>query len=468
MNLGESVDLIPSRFAWQIKNILKRQERATLTVVESSTPSTPSPQGVPAKFMRLENSHPMSGRRLFESNRGDVSVDSNVSFNKGDRFPVQSISVGSINNNVMASPSIPPPALVDASKPSPLQLYLDTKQNEVESLRKSVNEAEEKYNGSVEKFRRKDHTDYRKQCCGPCHFRPSLPSERCHSRTNCPNKTFPCTTAASCGDIEKHPHEKDIVRQLKANLESAKRLLRDAEQTCEMREKFLVKTLDQQLRERLLLEVPGRYNSVGTNINYQLLNSDVQRLLQYCREKRLTSADRIQDIRSVLIQCDQTARTSQTFHAVESALLSPVFKHSQENTVNAACDETRLSAHKALWEMKAIQYPTISFSNNAFAPSMTPERFGTVKPTNPQQSPTITFPATSTKSCLTIEPTNAQEEEEQLRLAIIHSSISSDKCSANIPAIVSSPADNTTTDMTDFEISQLPYDNFPAEGKSAK
>ena len=118
--------------------------------------------------------------------------------------------------------------------------------------------------------------------------------------------------------------------------------------------------------------------------------------------------------------------------------------------------------------MKGIQYPTISFSNNAFAPSMTPERFGTVKPTNPQQSSTITFPATSTKSCLTIEPTNAQEEEEQLRLAIIHSSISSDKCSANIPTTVSSPADNTTTDMTDFEISQLPYDSFPAEGKSAK
>ena len=199
-----------------------------------------------------------------------------------------------------------------------------------------------------------------------------------------------------------------------------------------------------------------------------MLNSDVQSLLQYCRAKRLTSADRIQDIRSVLIQCDQTARTSQTFHAVESAFLSPVFKHSQENTVNAACDETRLSAHKALWEMKGIEYPTISFSNNAFDPSMTPERFGTVKPTDPQQSSTITFPATSTKSCLTIEPTNAQEEEEQLRLAIIHSSISSDKCSANIPATVSSSADNTTTDMTDFEISQLPDDNFPTEGKSVK
>ena len=77
-----------------------------------------------------------------------------------------------------------------------------------------------------------------------------------------------------------------------------------------------------------------------TNINYQLLNSDVQSLLQYCRAKRLTSADRIQDIRSVLIQCDQTAITSRTFRAVESAFLSPVFKHSQENTVNTACDET--------------------------------------------------------------------------------------------------------------------------------
>ena len=93
--------------------------------------------------MRLENSHPVSARRLFESNRGDVSVDSNVSFDKCGRFAVQSISVGSINN-VMASPSIPPSAFIDAPKSSPLQLYLDTKQNEVESLRKSVNDAEEK------------------------------------------------------------------------------------------------------------------------------------------------------------------------------------------------------------------------------------------------------------------------------------------------------------------------------------
>ena len=147
-----------------------------------------------------------------------------------------------------------------------------------------------KYNGSVEKFRRKDHIDYRKQCCGLCHFRPSLPSERCHNRTNCSNEKFPCTTAASCGDIEKHPHEKDIVRQLKANLESAKRILRDAEQACEMREKFLVKTLDQQSSERLLLEVPGRYNSVGTNINYQLLNSDVLaiRLTLFCENYYFT------------------------------------------------------------------------------------------------------------------------------------------------------------------------------------
>ena len=211
MDLGESVGLIPSRFAWQIKNILKRQERATLTVVEPSTPSTPSPQGVPAKVLRLENSHPVSARRLFESNRHDVSIDTNMSFNKGDRFPVQSTSVGNINNNVMASPSMPPLTLIDASKPSLLQLYLDTKQSEVESLRKSVNEAEEKYNESGEKLRRKDHNDYRKQCCGLCHFRPSLLSERCHNRTNCPNKKFLCATAASCEDIERHPHENDIV-----------------------------------------------------------------------------------------------------------------------------------------------------------------------------------------------------------------------------------------------------------------
>ena len=95
-----------------------------------------------------------------------------------------------------------------------------------------------------------------------------------------------------------------------------------------MCEKFVVKTLNQQLSERLLLEVLGRYNSVRTNIHYQLLNLDIRGLLQYCRAKRLTLTDRMQNIRRFgfnVIKQPKQARDLVLF-------LLPVFKHSQENT----------------------------------------------------------------------------------------------------------------------------------------
>ena len=61
------------------------------------------------------------------------------------------------------------------------------------------------------------------------------------------------------------------------------------------------KAREEGIRERLLLEVPERYYCIrGGNVNYALLNLDVNIIAQYCRKSRITSSNVIKKILDVL------------------------------------------------------------------------------------------------------------------------------------------------------------------------
>ena len=61
------------------------------------------------------------------------------------------------------------------------------------------------------------------------------------------------------------------------------------------------KTIEEGIRERLLSEVPERYYCIrGGNVNYTLLNLDVNIIAQYCRKSQITSPNAIKNLRSIL------------------------------------------------------------------------------------------------------------------------------------------------------------------------
>ena len=136
-------------------------------------------------------------------------------------------------------------------------------------------------------------------CCF-CHYRPQNKNDRCHNRANCPNEEK-CNSAEICGDLEKHDDKKQIVNKLKTKIEKLEMMIKFASQEYDFRKGYVGKTIEEGIRERILLEVPERYYCIrGGNVNYTLLNLDVNIIVQYCRKSRITSPNAIKDLRSIV------------------------------------------------------------------------------------------------------------------------------------------------------------------------
>ena len=156
-------------------------------------------------------------------------------------------------------------AVQERPRPSPLESYLMQKQKVVESLTTRYKEA-----GKAKKAYELEHSfvidekKYTKQCCAFCH-------ERGHNRPKCPNKNRPCKSAKYCGEIARHPDERDKLRELKAIRENWVKNWKKKRKEYEFRQGLMEKTMEDKIRDKLLLDVTERYTSYsdsGSSINH--------------------------------------------------------------------------------------------------------------------------------------------------------------------------------------------------------
>ena len=94
-------------------------------------------------------------------------------------------------------------------------------------------------------------------------------------------------TASQCGGINRHLRERDELRELKQKRENSQRTGESAE-GISFREGIQEKTAEDQLRDKLLTDLPERHK-VGHKVNYFQLNADIITLRKYCKSRRVTN-----------------------------------------------------------------------------------------------------------------------------------------------------------------------------------
>ena len=172
-------------------------------------------------------------------------------------------------------------------------------------------------------------------------------NDRCHNRANCAIEEK-CNSAEICGDLEKHDDEKQIVNKLKTKIGKLEKKIKFASQEYDLRKGY-GKNIEEGIRERLLLDVPERYYCIrGGNVNYTLLNLNVNVIAQYCRKSRITSPNPIKNLRSILSILHQKSGAFSAYNFGRRA---------QADQVNKAHQSASYAGLSQLWEMKGIEYP---------------------------------------------------------------------------------------------------------------
>ena len=254
--------------------------------------------------------------------------------------------------------------------------------------------------------------------CGFCHYRSQNKNDRCHNRANCPNEEK-CNSAETCGDLEKHDDEKQIVNKLKTTIEKLEKKIKCTSQEYDLRKGYVEKTIEEGIRERLLLEVPERYYCIrGGSVNYTLLNLDVNIIVQYCRKSRITSPSAVKDLRSILSSLHQESGAFSAYNFGRRDQADQVNKAYQ-----SASYEARIPGVRRLWEMKGIEYPQFE-NQSCFA--------GTCTVTGPKSD--------GTPSMLQwLAPSTVEEEREQLQLGLYHSTIDNQDSNMQQSAVSQNP-----------------------------
>ena len=104
-----------------------------------------------------------------------------------------------------------------------------------------------------------------------------------------------------------------------------------------------------------MLEVPERYYCIrGGNVNYTLLNLDVNIIAQYCRKSQIISPNAIKNLRSILNSLHQESGAFSAYNFGRTAQAYQVNKAYQSASYDA-----RIPGPKQLWEMKGTEYPQL-------------------------------------------------------------------------------------------------------------
>lgn len=260
---------------------------------------------------------------------------------------------------------------------SPLDLLIADKEEEVTLDRKKVAEKEQEVQRLLTKYGKHAGIDYSKPCCTNCHRREG------HNRVSCPYN-HPCKSAEFCGDLNKHKDEKDIVSRAVNELNLAKKGLEKLQTSLTMKKALKNQTsnsFSSLMRSRLINECKPRYLNAQGFENWRQVNMDLKKLESYFKGK-IPSAD--VSLLQALSEYDKKISESQ-FKAQSNA--NPV---------------------RTLWELKGIKWP-----------SETPQPVHGESVHSP-----LHFPSSSSlSSCKNLEPLTAEEEEEQLAVALKESTI---------------------------------------------
>ena len=335
---GVDIDLTEERFQWQMRDAMKFSEKLSMNVIEGVSPASPVQSVIPKRFKR----------------------DTCETFTQPKRL------------------NFLPTAPVTTT---PLDDFLTSKDTEISALKQELNTHKNQYDNLVGKYGRKPFIDYSNRC----HYRPQNKNDRCRNRANCPNEEK-CNSAEICGDLDKHDDEKQIVNKLKTKIEKLEKKIKFASQEYDLRKSYVEKTIEEGIRGRLCWKFQKDITALeGGNVNYTLLNPDVNIIVQYCRKSRITSSSAIKDLRSILSSLHQEAGAFSAYN---------FGRRDQADQVNKACKsvsyEARIPGLRRLWEMKGIEYPQFE-NQSCFTETCTvtgPKSDGTQLPT---KSPSDTF-----------------------------------------------------------------------------
>ena len=94
-------------------------------------------------------------------------------------------------------------------------------------------------------------------------------------------------TAKSSRDLNRHPEERDQLRDLKLHREKVEKNLTKLRNELPFRKGIAEQTINEKIRDKLLLKVPERYRFAGSGINHLQLNSDMITFKSYCGKHRI-------------------------------------------------------------------------------------------------------------------------------------------------------------------------------------
>ena len=166
-------------------------------------------------------------------------------------------------------------------------------------------------------------------CCSKCHLREG------HNRLNCPYPN-PCSAAKYCGNLEKHPDEKQVVKDQNKHLSDERKKLKSMKEELQNRQRSSANVAQRyavRVKEILIESDPDRYTrEVGGKIieDWRLINKDSSILEKHFKSK---------------IPSPEEART-----------LIQTIPSTQHKTV--AGKTSVHNPYKKLWEARGISWPT--------------------------------------------------------------------------------------------------------------
>lgn len=213
---------------------------------------------------------------------------------------------------------------------SPLQSYISQQKNLIEEQYSKVRTIEK----DLQDFSRERTLSTALQncalpCCSKCHLREG------HNRLNCPYPN-PCSSAKYCGNIDKHPDEKQVLKEKNKKLSEEQKSLKSMKEELENRQRASENVAQRyavRVRETLTESDPDKYTRyVGGKMieDWRLINKDSKILEKHFKSK---------------IPSPEEARTViQTFDS-NSTQQKPMGKTSVHNP------------YKMLWTSRGVSWP---------------------------------------------------------------------------------------------------------------
>lgn len=152
---------------------------------------------------------------------------------------------------------------------SPLEQYIEDKVQEIEDAEADVNSLVTE----VAKFKASvPCVDKSRSACGLCHRREN------HNRTNCPYVPYKCMSATVCGDLEKHKEEKDVIKKMEGKLNSEKQKVIKLKSTLAAKKACALEathSFNAVVRRRLIESFPAKYLRGDGKENWRQVNMDM-------------------------------------------------------------------------------------------------------------------------------------------------------------------------------------------------